>query len=63
VTIKYLEFHVAQSGDPFIVHPDGWVRVVKNHDGLAIITFADGGSVKVTEKYVDVMEALQRMEE
>jgi hypothetical protein len=53
-----IELHVAQSGDPFLVHPDGWVRIVQGGDGMMSITFMDGGSTKVKEDYATVKRLL-----
>jgi hypothetical protein len=57
-----IELHVAQSGDPFLVHPDGWVRIVqdrvKNGVESIAITFMDGGSTRVSEDYATVKRLL-----
>jgi hypothetical protein len=53
-----IELHVAQSGDPFLVHPDGWVRIVQDNSGFITITFMDGGSTRVVEDYLTVKRLL-----
>jgi hypothetical protein len=53
-----IELHVAQSGDPFAVSLDGWVRIIQGDDGIVSVTFMDGGSTKIKEDYATAKRLL-----
>ena len=62
MSVPIIELHVAQSGDAFIVNPDGWVRIVQDRDkdGVAsvAVTFMDGGSTRIKEDYATAIRLL-----